>query len=161
MTMQRTRIGRFARGLAAAEKGSALAELAIVLPMLCLLLVGLIEVGRLGYYSILVGNAARAGVQYGAQNVDTARDRAGMQSSALNDGQNIPGLKAQPSYSCTCADGTAADCLQAAPCPNSHRIMYVQVAATGAFPSLLNYPGLPDSLRSVTVNATATMRVSP
>ena len=45
MTRQRTRIGRFARGLAAAEKGSALAELAIVLPMLCLLLAGLIEVG--------------------------------------------------------------------------------------------------------------------
>ena len=161
MKMQRTKIQRQARGLATSEEGSALAELAIILPMLCLLLVALIEVGRFGYYSILVGNAARAGVQYGAQDVTTARDKAAMQSSALNDGQNVSGLSAVASYSCTCADGTTADCLTAAVCPNSHRILFVQVATAGTFPSLLNYPGLPDSLRSVTVNATATMRVSP
>jgi TadE-like protein len=160
MTMQRTRIGRHARGLATAEEGSALAELAIILPMLCLLLFGLIEVGRLGYYSILVGNAARAGVQYGAQGYGSARDHAGMQSSALNDGQNVSGLSAVASHSCTCADGTASTCLEG-DCPNSHRILYVQVVTTGLFPSLLNYPGLPASLRTVTVNATATMRVSP
>jgi Flp pilus assembly protein TadG len=160
MNMQRTKTGRHARRLAAAEEGSALAELAIILPMLCLLLVGLIEVGRFGYYSILVANAARAGVAYGAQNVGTAADSDGMQSSALNDGQNVPGLSALASHSCTCADGTASTCLKG-DCAASHRILFVQVAATGTFPSLLNYPGLPASLRSVTVNATATMRVSP
>jgi Flp pilus assembly protein TadG len=158
--MQRAKNGRTARRLTTAEDGSALAEMAIILPMLCLLLVGLTEVGRFGYYSILVGNAARAGVQYGAQDNGTAADNAGMQSSALNDGQNVTGLTATASHRCECADGTASNCLQN-DCPASHRILYVQVATTGTFPSLLNFPGLPASLRSVTVNGNAIMRVSP
>ena len=63
-----------ARSLAACESGSALAEMAIVLPLLVLLLIALIEVGRYGNYTIRAGNAARAGVQYGAQNTITAAD---------------------------------------------------------------------------------------
>jgi Flp pilus assembly protein TadG len=154
------KIRRTARGLAAADEGAALAEMAIILPMLCLLLSGLVEAGRFGYYTILTGNAARAGVQYGAQNLATAADNAGMASRALSDGQNVTGLSATASHSCTCADGTTSTCL-ATDCASSHRIVYVTVTATGTFPSLLNYSALPASLRSITVTDTATMRVSP
>ena len=157
MTLSR---GKRTDASAANDEGSALAEMAIILPMLALLIAGSIEVGRYGYYSIVVGNAARAGVQYGAQTLGTAADDAGMRASALNDGQHLTGLDATASHTCRCADGTASNCASG-DCPTSHRIVFVQVAATGTFGSLLNYPGLPASVRTITVNNTATMRVSP
>lgn len=46
--------------------GTAMVELALALPFLLVLSLGLIEVGRYTAYSILVGNAARAGAQVGA-----------------------------------------------------------------------------------------------
>ncbi|HMC70120.1 MAG TPA: TadE family protein, partial [Mycobacteriales bacterium] len=113
-----------ARALARRDDGSALAEMALVLPMLVLLIIGLIEVGRFGNYAILVGNAARAGVQYGAQNTVTAADVTGMQNRALQDGQSITGLTATASSYCECADGSASTC-QPTDCAASHRIMYV------------------------------------
>ena len=43
------------------QSGQALVEMAFVVPLLLLLALGVIEVGRYAYISILVGNAARAG----------------------------------------------------------------------------------------------------
>jgi Flp pilus assembly protein TadG len=144
---------------ATGDDGTALAEIAVILPMLVLLLVGLVEVGRYGNYAILVGNAARAGVQYGAQNLVTAADITGMQNTALNDAQSISGLTATASNYCECADGTASTCL-GTDCATSHRIVYVQVLTTGTVPSLTNYPGLPAILRTITVHGKAVMRVA-
>ncbi|HEY4439274.1 MAG TPA: TadE/TadG family type IV pilus assembly protein [Candidatus Elarobacter sp.] len=149
------------RRLPRGDDGSALAELAIILPLLCLLLTGLMEAGRYGYYTILVANAARAGAQYGAQNLVTAANAGGkMEASALADGQNVSGLSASAAEFCTCADGSASTCLPT-DCATSHRNVFVQVTATGTFPSLLNYSALPASLRSITVTDVVTMRVSP
>ena len=148
-----------ARSLGRADSGSALAEIALVLPLLVLVLLGLIEVGRFGNYTILVGNAARAGVQYGAQNTVTAADVAGMQNSAKSDGQNITGLTATASSFCKCSDGTASTCL-ATDCPTSHRIIYVQVLTSATVPSLTNSSVLPVPLRSIAVQGKAVMRVA-
>ena len=158
--MLRMKKGRAIRAIAASDEGAALAELAIILPLLCLLLSGLVEAGRFGYYTILVGNAARAGVQYGSQNLVAAADTSGMVTRALNDAQNAAGLSATASSACTCADGTASTCLPT-DCSASHMIVYVQVTATASVPSLLNFPALPASLPTLNVSNTATMRVSP
>ncbi len=147
------------RAPARGESGSALAEIAVVLPMLVLLLLGLIEVGRFGYYTVLVGNAARAGVQYGAQNTVTAADSAGITNSAKTDGQNITSLTATPTTFCKCADGSASTC-QPTDCAANHRILYVQVVTTATVPSITNASYLPASLRSITVSGTAVMRVA-
>ena len=56
------------------NSGQAFVELALVLPIFILLLVGAAEVGRLAYASIEVSNAARAGVAYAAQSHTTAQD---------------------------------------------------------------------------------------
>lgn len=145
--------------LARADAGSALAEIAVVLPMLVLLLIGLVEVGRFGSYIIMTGNAARAGVQYGAQNTITANDTAGMKSSAKNDAQNDAGLTANALTFCQCADGTGSTCL-ATDCASSHRLVFVEVDTTGTWQSLTNFPGLPSSLRTITVHGKAVMRVA-
>lgn len=144
------------RAILRTDAGQSLVEFAILTPVVLLLLVGAIEIGRLAYLSILVNNAARAGVSYGAQNLATAADNTGMQTAALNDGQNIAGLTAVASHYCTCADGSSASCL-ATDCAGSHRLVYVQVNTTGLFRSLMGYPGFP---ASYTVNGKAVMRVA-
>lgn len=42
------------------EQGQAMVEMALVLPLLLLLLLGIIEMGRVGYAYITVSNAARS-----------------------------------------------------------------------------------------------------
>ena len=147
------------RSPASCDSGSALAEIVIVLPLLVLLLIGLIEVGRFGNYTIAVGNAARAGVQYGAQNTVTADDNAGMQNSAAADAQNVPNFHATASHYCECADGSASTCL-ATDCAASHRIIYVQVVTDASVSSITNYAFLPASLRTMVVQGKAVMRVA-
>ena len=148
-----------ARGLARGDSGSALAEIAVVLPMLVVLLIGLIEVGRFGSYIIMTANAARAGAQYGAQNTITALDTAGMKASAKNDAQNDGGLSANAITFCQCADGTGSTCL-ATDCASSHRLIFVEVDTTGNWQSMTHFPGLPASLRTITVQGKSVMRVA-
>ena len=135
----------------------AIVEFAILVPALMMLLIGLIEMGRFAYYSIIVANAARAGAQYGAQTLVTAADSAGMKQAALNDGQNISGLSVPtlPSSFCQCADGSTSTC-DATDCSSSHRLTYVQVDTRGPYNSLFNYPGLPSTFP---VNSQAIMQV--
>ncbi|MGH7684744.1 MAG: TadE/TadG family type IV pilus assembly protein, partial [Vulcanimicrobiaceae bacterium] len=70
-----------------ADRGTALAEMALIAPLLLILLLGLIEAGKVGDYAIRVTSAARAGVQFGAQNEATAGDTQGMQNAASADAQ--------------------------------------------------------------------------
>src|SRR5580692_10049080 len=71
------------------DSGQSLIEVALLLPLLLLLLVGTIEIGRFAYYAILVANSARAGAQYGSQSLVTSADTAGITTAAKNDGQSI------------------------------------------------------------------------
>src|SRR5579863_10421150 len=112
-------------GWARRESGQSLLEFALVAPIVMLLMVGSIEIGRILYMTILVNNAARAGAQYGAQNLATAADENGMQNAALADGQNIAGLNANATHFCSCADGSSSTC-QPTDCSASHRLVYVQ-----------------------------------
>ncbi len=145
----------------------ALVEFALVVPLLILLLLGLVEVGRFTYYSIVVGNAARAGAQYGAQGSTTAADNAGMVTAATTDGQNnIKNITATANDVCSCWNGTTgtespsppthAQCGQT--CTTGRDVTYVQVNTSGNFNSLFNYPLLPTTF---SVSAQAIMRVRP
>jgi Flp pilus assembly protein TadG len=48
------------------ERGQAIAEFAIVIPMLFLLIVGLIDVGRMVYINNAIAQGAREGARFGA-----------------------------------------------------------------------------------------------
>jgi Flp pilus assembly protein TadG len=145
------------------QAGSSLVEFAIVAPVLLFLLVGLIEIGRYEYFSILAAHAARAGAQYGAQDLETAYDDSGIVSAAVQDGGNLPNWMAS-SGSVTvnqlCALNGAAPGTCNTPwgsSPPQNTIYYVQVQVTGAFKSLLNYPGIPNQ---IPVSGSATLRVA-
>jgi hypothetical protein len=86
-------------------------ELALSVPLLIVLPLAAVEFGRIFYTQISVTNAARAGVQYGAQNITTASDTNGTQQAALADAPNITGLTATASHFCQCANDGASTCL--------------------------------------------------
>jgi hypothetical protein len=48
------------------ERGSGLLEMAVVIPLLLLLLVGVVDFGRAFHYQIVITNAAREGARYGS-----------------------------------------------------------------------------------------------
>jgi Flp pilus assembly protein TadG len=148
------------------QAGVALAEFALTVPILAMLLVGLVEFGRLAYFTIEVSNAAHAGAEYGAL-PNNAGDFAGMQTVATNDGANgISALIPQAGNVCACWNGTtetpspptAAVCRQ--PCAGGARqVTYVQVSVTGVIRPIFNYGalGLPASWNVVRV---ATIRAA-
>ncbi len=139
------------------QAGQALVEMAVLTPLLLLLVIGIIELGRLAYYAIEVSNAARAGVQYGSQNLVTADDNAGMQLAGQQDAPDITGLAATATHYCACASGGGSTCLST-DCPSpDHRLVYVQVNTTGTLQTLFNYPGIGSSF---TVSGHAVMRVA-
>jgi Flp pilus assembly protein TadG len=175
--ISRTRlaVGRCSRvgnepGILLSPSGQSLLEVALLTPILLALLLGAIELGRYAYFSILVGNAARAGAAYGAQNLVLSVDNTGIETAAKNDfqnnGQNTANLLLNPSTSCGCdSNGSvtlASSCStaldpSAGTCTSGHWVVMVSVTASGTIHSLFNYPGIPKSL---TVSNTATLRVA-
>jgi hypothetical protein len=142
------------------ESGQGLIELALTLPLLVLILLGAAEFARFAWAAIETSNAARAGVQYGAQNQIFASDNAGMQTAALNDGVNLSGLTATPSHSCACssAPSTIIACSTAASnCASPALVLeYVQVTTSATIKPLFHWAGLPTTF---TATGSAIMEV--
>jgi Flp pilus assembly protein TadG len=134
------------------DRGSSIVEFALLAQTFAFLLIGLIEMGRYEYYSILAAHAARAGVQYGAQNVVAAADNSGMSSAAQADTSNS-GFTVASSHYCV-FNGAVVNCGTGE--PPAGTTYYVQVKVSGGISSLFHYPGLPASLP---LSATATLRV--
>jgi Flp pilus assembly protein TadG len=157
------------------QAGQNLLELGLLLPIFLLLLMGIFDLGRYMYLYILVGNAARAGAAYGAQNLGLSGDGPGIQAAAQNDYQSNGGvstLNVNSSVSCGCdSAGTtslASACVGAGVAPGGgnagicqtpgHWVVVLSVTASGTFSALFPYPGLP---ASINVSDTAQMRVAP
>ncbi|MGH9775085.1 MAG: TadE/TadG family type IV pilus assembly protein [Candidatus Acidiferrales bacterium] len=144
------------------QSGSSLVELAFLLPLLSLLLLGTIDLGRLAYMSIELASAARAGVQYGQQNISSSQDITGMQAAALNDAPDLVGaangnLSAVASFLCQCSDGSSVSpgCTTPPSCSGTHMVNYVKVVTSATFKPWIPYPGIPSSLP---MNGLAVMR---
>ncbi len=144
-----------------AQDGVALVEFAVVAPLLMVLMLGLVEVGRYAYFGIVVANAARVGVQYGAQNGSTALDGSGISAAVRADSANgVANLQTASTDSCQCWNGssyTSTSCSPTPKCSNGHPVEFVTVTTDGTARPLFNYPLLPGS---ITIKATATRRVS-
>jgi len=153
--------------------GQALIELAFVIPMLMVLALGVIEIGRYAYIAILVGNAARAGTAYGAQSLPQSADTSGIAAAAGADfqsnGQDVTLLNVPPGNqvtACGCDNGgtvTSFNCdptvyALAGKCPGGgHWVVTLSVTASGTFQSLFHYPGIPGF---ITISRTSSMRVA-
>ena len=151
------------------ESGQSLIELALLVPLLLLLLLGVIEIGRYAYEGILLGNAVRAGVAYGSQSQTDSADINGITATACSDfegagysgsGTCSPPMVISTSYLCQCDSGgvvgSAIDCTTGT-CPSgTHEVTSLEVTGTGTFTPIFNYPGFPPRLVIV---RTATLRI--
>src|SRR5437867_12150593 len=66
------------------QRGSAIVELTLLVPLFLLMLLGTMDFARVFYTALSVTHAARAGAQYGAQSNVTSQDYAGMKQPAQN-----------------------------------------------------------------------------
>jgi len=166
---------RSARQAHTVEHGQALLEFAFVLPLLCLLMVGIVEIGRAARMSIVVTNSATAGTEFGAQGSSNANNTSGIQNAALCDanggnwGSCNGGIltvdNIAVTHACRCDDGSGLSCERPLPadgtcntisCGSEPVVECIQVTTHATFPPLLNWPGLPTSFQS---NGNSIMRV--
>lgn len=141
-----------------AQGGQSVAEIALVTPLLLLMLLGTIEIGRFAYYGIEVSNAARAGVQYGAQSLADSKDLNGITQAAQNDAPEVPGLQVTATDKCACSNTPSnfVGC-PASRCPSGHGLVFLQVDTTASISPLFRYPGLSSTY---TATGRAVMRVA-
>jgi TadE-like protein len=143
----------------AGQRGQSALEAALLAPVLLLMLLGTIEIGRYTYFAIEATNAARAGVQYGAQSLIDSRDVAGIILAASNDAPNLNRLNvtAQDLCACSTTPSVYVGC-PAQDCGSGHPVTFLKVDTTAQIPPLFRYPGLPATF---TANGQALMRVAP
>lgn len=138
------------------QRGQALLELGLLLPLLLLLAVGIIEIGRLAYFAIEVSNAARAGAQFGTQSLATASDTTDITTAAQNDAPDIgTNLTVTPVASCGCTASSAIG----GGCPATgcaYPLVYLTVTTQYTLNTLFSYPGIP---RTFSLTGTSVMPV--
>ncbi len=139
------------------EAGAAAVELAVALPVLLLLLIGVAEFGRIHFATIAVANAARAGAQYGAQSTVTSADIAGMNQAALNEAANIGSITTKAGSFCVCDNGSAPTGGCSGTCAGYGLApIFVTDTVTLNFPFIIKYPGVRSA---ITLQSVAVFRV--
>ena len=141
------------------ESGGSLVEMALLLPVFVVLLLGAVDFGRAFYLANELAGAARAGATYGSRN---PTDTLGMATVAVDDAADVPGASAgTPTYQCECANGSnlisGSACAVAPPtCTGGLNWVYkVTVTVTGTYTPLLPWPGIPSPMN---LSTTASMR---
>jgi hypothetical protein len=94
-------------GGARREDAQSLVELALLMPLFILILIGSAEFARFAWAAVLTSNAARAGASFGAHNPANSVNTAGIQTAAGYDSVNLTGLTTTSSISCTCSSGAS------------------------------------------------------
>jgi Flp pilus assembly protein TadG len=142
--------------LRSSEHGGALAELAVVLPLLILIAIGVMDYGRVYSTSIAVANAARAGAEWGSTPIaGYSQNNAAQESFAQMDGAEAGTMTIDAVTVCKCG-GSEHTCGTVPSCGTlGAPQVFVTVTATKAVALLLPYPGLPNS---ITITRSATFR---
>ena len=160
------------------ERGTALVELAVVMPLVVLLLVGAIDFARVFYTALAVTQAARAGAEYGAlygaSSTNASALSAAMILAAQNAVQSDIGTVSVPAAGTECqcvpdnpGNAGALDGLTVVACTSGggnptgcsgqrHLATFATVTATKTFTMTAAFPGLPYSMP---ITRTARLRV--
>lgn len=161
------------------NRGQALVELALVVPILTLLMLGAVELGRIAYFAIEIESSARAGASYGSVNRGTAGDITMIKQAAADDVPDISNLNVTPGTACVCqtitnsstgtsysyqpASGTTAcstsyikSCSAVTATSRQVAITYVTVATSAQVDPIIHLPGLPQTF---TLHGSCKMRV--
>ncbi len=123
------------------KRGQALAEFALVVPVLIILVLGAIDFGRVFFAYVSVTNAARNGADYASTSAVEAADLDGIRAAVVGDTGDLLNTSGN-NPQVTATTGT-----------DSQGRLYADVTVTYAFSTIFPWPGLPSSfdvVRSVT-----------
>jgi Flp pilus assembly protein TadG len=132
------------------DSGQALVETALTMPVLLIMLVGAVELGRTAYTAIEVANSAKAAAQYGAQNPGTSVDTTTMQTLAVNEAKdygitlNTP-ITVTPSCKCAKLGTTSADtCGSTSTCASTggYLVTTLTISTSANFTPVFHIPGI-------------------
>ncbi len=140
---------RIARSQQSSEEGSALVELALSLPALCIMLLGAAEFARLAYGAIAVTNAAHSAAIYAASSHAALGDSGGITNAAGTDAPNLTGGNAvsvaSVTTACSCSNTsyTPSSCSDNSTCFNKNAAMITAVTVTtqSTFTPMIHIPG--------------------
>jgi len=128
-------------------------ELALTAPVLIMLMLGVVDFGRVYFAQVSVTNAARDGADYASQSATRAADANGIKAAALNDtGDLLHTSGTNPTVTVT--TGTDA---QGPGCSRAGGCMYADVKVHYTFTTIFPWPGLPSSM---SVDRTVRARVA-
>lgn len=146
------------------ERGAALVELAVSLPVVALMIFGIVDFSRALYTASALTNAARAGAQYAAQQPSFDPDQV---KAKAKDASPLIALSdsdvSTPVRKCYCVDDNPGTdptlpakmdaCSDACA---KHVASYITVRVSKTFSSVTNFPGVPKTAvmsREVTMRA--------
>jgi Flp pilus assembly protein TadG len=125
--------------LAADRSGNIAIEFALCLPILLLLTVGLLDLGRYSLQKSAMLQGARAGAQYGI--LDYSAGAEAKVNTTAQEASGLSGVTASTGWFCECASGTAVSCDAAVTCSGSvMKKRYVTVSLSKTFDSVLTTP---------------------
>ena len=128
------------------EAGSVMVELALLLPVLTLLLLGAMDFSRVFFYAVELGSAVTAGAEYGARNTDTATNYTAINSTVTGDAADLTGVSASSTSYCSCP-GVGGTVACTSNCTGYGKPkMYVSVTGNYTWTSWVNWPGIPHSV---------------
>lgn len=138
-----------------AERGVAMVEFALFLPILAFLFIGIVDYALEIQQTQQIQDAASAGAAYGAI-PGNQKSVTGMQTTAQNAASGVSGFSASASYLFTCTPG-GSTVTSATNCSGyGTPIEYVQVKTSATVPAMFAFPWMPASL---TLHGQATYRV--
>lgn len=144
-------------GNSGAEKGNAIIELAIVVPVLLVLSMGAADFARVFYHIITLTGAADTGASYGALSAVYSGRNSQMTQIAKDDASSISHtatVTATADRYCDCpanpatgpGDASAVDCIVGT-CPGyGPPRVYVRTRVQQQFSTFGRYPGIPQPL---------------
>ncbi len=128
--LRRRRLNARNRG----DRGQAIVELALIAPILIILMLGVIDYGRVYFAYVSVTNGARIGADYASSSATRAADTAGIKAAALGDTTDLLGQSpTNPEVTVVTANDSQGN-------------LYADVTMTYTFSTLFPWPGLPTSI---------------
>src|SRR3954447_24840891 len=123
----------YLKTLAADCRGNLMIEFALALPILFMLLVGLVDLGRYSLQKSAMLQGAREGAQYG---IIASTESDNINTTAQN-ATGLTGVTATNTVFCECTSGTTVSCTSTCTGGTSPR-KYVRVTTSATFTSMLS-----------------------
>lgn len=133
------------------SRGSAFVELALCMPVLALIMMGVTDYGRIFSVSVSLSSAAWAGGAYASSSSANYNDAAGITAAVNSLARDIAPVTTTTSTYCQCGGGTVSCTATCTPMKQ-----YVSIKVRKDFSTWFQYPALP---KSVPLQETILLRV--